>query len=64
MLSKPFQEDMPLQMFVYPVLPGAALPDLFTKFAPIPEQPITLPPEQIDANREQWIDAWTRAVLR
>jgi thiamine transport system substrate-binding protein len=64
MLSKPFQEDMPLQMFVYPVLPGAALPDLFTKFAPIPEQPIALPPEQIDANREQWIDAWTRAVLR
>jgi thiamine transport system substrate-binding protein len=64
MLSKPFQEDMPLQMFVYPVLPDAALPDLFTRFAPVPEQPISIPPEQIDQNRERWIDAWTRAVLR
>jgi thiamine transport system substrate-binding protein len=64
MLGKQFQEDMPLQMFVYPVLPGAALPDLFTKFAPVPEQPVTVPPDQIGQNREQWIDQWTRAVLR
>jgi thiamine transport system substrate-binding protein len=64
MLGKQFQEDMPLQMFVYPVVPGAALPDLFTQFAPVPEQPLTLPPEQIDQNREQWLDAWTKVVLR
>jgi thiamine transport system substrate-binding protein len=64
MLSKPFQEDIPLQMFVYPVLPGAALPDVFTKFAQAPEQPIAVAPEQIDQNREQWIDAWTKIVLR
>jgi thiamine transport system substrate-binding protein len=64
MLSKRFQEDIPLQMFVYPVLPDAALPDVFTKFAQVPEQPATVTPEQIDQNREQWIDAWTKAVLR
>jgi thiamine transport system substrate-binding protein len=64
MLSQAFQADMPLQMFVYPVVPNTALPELFTKFAPVPEQPISVPPEQIDANREQWIDAWTRTVLR
>jgi thiamine transport system substrate-binding protein len=64
MLSKPFQEDIPLQMFVYPVLPSARLPDVFERFAPIPEQPITVPPEQIDRNRERWIDEWTRTVLR
>jgi thiamine transport system substrate-binding protein len=64
MLSKTFQEDIPLQMFVYPVLPEATLPDVFTRFAQIPEQPATITPEQIDQNREQWIDAWTKAVLR
>jgi thiamine transport system substrate-binding protein len=64
MLSKRFQEDVPLQMFVYPVLPGAALPDAFKQFAQAPEQPLGLPPEQIDQNREQWLDAWTKAVLR
>ena len=55
---------MPLQMFVYPVLSGAVLPDLFAKFAQTPEQPVTLPPDQIDQHRDEWIDAWTKAVLR
>jgi thiamine transport system substrate-binding protein len=64
LLDKRFQEDMPLQMFVYPVLPDATLPDLFTKFAQTPEQPVTLAPDQIDQHRDEWIDAWTKAVLR
>ncbi len=64
MLSKRFQEDVPLQMFVYPVLSEAAQPDVFKKFAQVPERPLGLPPEQIDQNREQWLDAWTKAVLR
>jgi thiamine transport system substrate-binding protein len=64
MLSKRFQEDMPLQMFVYPVLPDAALPDLFTQFAQVPDQPVTIPPEQIQQNRTQWLDAWTKTVMR
>ncbi|MCX6047745.1 MAG: thiamine ABC transporter substrate-binding protein [Chloroflexi bacterium] len=64
MLSKPFQEDMPLQMYVYPALTGAALPELFTKFAEIPSDPAQMDPALIDAHREQWIEAWTNAVLR
>jgi thiamine transport system substrate-binding protein len=64
MLSKQFQEDMPLQMFVYPVVTGSALPDVFTKFSVVPEQPVSVAPDQIDQNREQWLDAWTKAVLR
>ncbi len=64
MLSKPFQEDMPLQMYVYPALTGAALPALFTQFAEVPIDPAQMEPALIDANREQWIEAWTNAVLR
>lgn len=64
MLSKRFQEDMPLQMFVYPVLPGSALPEVFTKYAAVPAQPVRVPPEQIDQRRDEWLDAWSKAVLR
>jgi thiamine transport system substrate-binding protein len=63
LISKRFQEDMPLQMFVYPVLPDAALPDVFTQFAQLPSQSVSLPPDQIDQNRDQWIDTWTKLVL-
>jgi len=64
MLSTQFQEDLPLQMFVFPVNPDAALPDEFVKYAQIPDQPAKLDPADIAANREQWIQAWTDVVLR
>ena len=64
MLSTRFQEDIPLQMFVYPVNPEAKLPEVFTKFAAPPAQPVSVEPSAIDANRERWIQAWTDAVLR
>lgn len=64
LLSQRFQEDMPLQMFVYPVNDEAELPEVFTEFSSIPDEPATLPYEEIDANREAWLDAWTQTVLR
>ena len=64
MLSVPFQEDIPLQMFVYPVNSQAKLPQLFTDFAPLPSDPVVIDPAEIDAQREQWVQAWTEAVLR
>jgi thiamine transport system substrate-binding protein len=64
MLGKQFQEDMPLQMFVYPVNPDATLPEEFVKYAQIPEQPAQLDPAVIAANRDKWIQAWTETVLR
>jgi thiamine transport system substrate-binding protein len=64
LLSKQFQEDMPLQMFVYPVNPEAALPEAFTKYAQAPEQTATLAPDVIAAKRDEWIQAWTDVVLK
>lgn len=64
MLSRRFQEDIPLQMFVYPALPEATLPDVFVRFAQVPTEPAALPPEQIEQNRERWIEEWTQIVLR
>jgi thiamine transport system substrate-binding protein len=64
MLSKRFQEDIPLQMFVFPANQTAALPEVFVKFAETPEKPALVSPEAIEANREAWIEAWTETVLR
>jgi thiamine transport system substrate-binding protein len=64
MLSAPFQEDMPLKMFVFPVNPEAELPQVFVRWAQAPSEPATLSPADIAANREKWIEAWTETVLR
>jgi thiamine transport system substrate-binding protein len=64
MLSEPFQRDLPLQMFVYPAVPGTPLPELFDQFAEQPANPVTLDPATIEANREAWLEAWTNIMLR
>ena len=64
MLSTPFQEDMPLQMFVFPVNPAAKLPQVFLRWAQVPAEPATLSPAEIAAHRDEWIRAWTETVLR
>ncbi|MFE3166549.1 thiamine ABC transporter substrate binding subunit [Streptomyces sp. NPDC059224] len=64
LVSKEFQEDMPLNMFVYPVLKGAAVPAEFTKYGPAAQDPETMAPEKIAANRDQWVKTWTSLVLK
>jgi thiamine transport system substrate-binding protein len=64
MLSVKLQEDIPLQMFVYPANKDAALPDLFQKFAPVPPSPAVLDPVLIGRMRDSWINRWTEIVLR
>jgi thiamine transport system substrate-binding protein len=64
LVSLPFQEDMPLQMFVFPVNPTARLPETFIQFAQVPQEPAQLAPAEIEKNRDAWIDAWNEAVLR
>jgi thiamine transport system substrate-binding protein len=64
MLSKDFQQDMPLQMFVYPVNSEAALPDAFTKYNQVPDSSASLDPSLIAAKRDAWIQAWTDTVLK
>jgi thiamine transport system substrate-binding protein len=64
MLSTRFQEDVPLAMFVFPVDAAAELPPEFLRFATVPEQPLELPSDEIEANRDRWIKEWTATVLR
>jgi thiamine transport system substrate-binding protein len=64
MLDITFQEDVPLKMFVFPANSNARLPDVFSRFAVVPENPATVSPDAIEAQREAWIQAWTQTVLR
>jgi thiamine transport system substrate-binding protein len=64
MLSARFQEDIPLSMFVFPVNREAALPPVFERYAVVPQSPLELPSDEVEANREEWIGEWTRIVLR
>ena len=58
-----FQESMPLSLFVFPVNKKATLPDLFTKFAVAPKNPLTLEPADIEKNRDSWLSTWREIIL-
>ncbi|MER5887392.1 thiamine ABC transporter substrate-binding protein [Streptomyces sp. NPDC001941] len=64
LISKRFQEDMPLQMFVNPVLKGAKLPELFTTFGEMAVDPKTVPAADIAKNREGWVKTWTSITVK
>ena len=64
LLGRLFQEDVPLSMFVYPVVRGARLPPEFQQFAVVPSDPLELPPEAIEENRDRWVREWREVVLR
>ncbi len=64
MLDTQFQNDIPLQMFVYPLNKNATLPASFADFASPPENAVALDTATIEANREAWIAAWTEIMLR
>ena len=64
MLGQTFQEDMPLQMFVYPVNPKAKLPEEFVKYAQLPAKVATLDLAEIAKNRDKWVADWVKIVLK
>jgi thiamine transport system substrate-binding protein len=64
MLSAEFQADLPLNMFVFPVVRDIELPEVFVKYAAVPEQPASLDPALIEENRDEWIQSWAEVMLR
>jgi thiamine transport system substrate-binding protein len=64
MLSERFQADVPGSMFVYPVRSRVRLPEAFVKHAIVPKDPLQLPAEKVDANRDRWVARWTDIVVR
>lgn len=63
MLDTPFQEDIPLTMFVFPVNTSAALPQVFSDHAVLPERSRTIGLLDDEA-RDRLIAEWSTVVLR
>ncbi|MCY3894284.1 MAG: thiamine ABC transporter substrate-binding protein [Acidimicrobiaceae bacterium] len=64
MLSETWQNDVPLNMFVYPVIESATLPPEFVEHTAVPPHPLMLDPAEIEANRDTWTERWVEIVLR
>jgi len=64
LLGVQFQQDIPLQNFMYPVNLEAQLPPVFIQWAQVADQPAAINPAIITANRDRWIADWTETVLR
>ncbi|RJF40528.1 thiamine ABC transporter substrate-binding protein [Actinomyces sp. 2119] len=62
MLSRAVQEDIPGQMYMYPVDAEASLPPELESFGPLAPDPVTVSPQDITAHREEWLSAWSEAV--
>ena len=63
MLTPTFQDDVPLNMFVFPVANSATLPQAFVDHAQIVEDPLFVDPAEIEAHRDEWTDRWVEIVL-
>lgn len=64
LVSRRFQEDLPLTQFVWPANRTATVPKEFTDFALRPENPLTIDPATIAARRAEWLDAFSDVMLR
>ncbi len=52
------QNDIPENMYVFPVNAEATLPATWAEYAEVATDPWELDPAEIDANRERWIAEW------
>jgi len=64
LVSKAFQEDLPLTQFVWPINNTARVPQEFTEFALRPDNPLFIAPATIAAKRVEWLDAFSNVMLR
>ncbi|MCX6520091.1 MAG: thiamine ABC transporter substrate-binding protein [Actinobacteria bacterium] len=62
--SAEFQQEVALNLFVWPARTDVAPPPEFVEFADVVDTPLTVAPEDIETNREVWLDEWTQIVLR
>jgi len=64
MLSTHFQEDIPLNMFVFPVNQDAHISQEFLDHIQIPAHPAIIDINEIARKREVWIEDWRELMLR
>ena len=61
--SARFQQEVAMNLFVFPASTGVELDPAFEQYAVIPDAPLTMDPATIGEHREAWTDEWTSIVL-
>ena len=62
--STKVQEALPGAMYVFPVDADAKLPQAWADFAVRPVEPWTVDPDEIAANRDDWLTEWSDVISR
>ncbi len=62
-IGKEWQEDLPMQMFVYPVNEEAELPEEFELYGKPAENPVMPDPDKVSSKHDEWIRIWSEEVL-
>ena len=61
MLTKDFQENIPLTNWMYPVNKNVKRPDSF-KYAPEPDTVLNLNADEIEKNTTKWLKEWEQVI--
>jgi len=64
LISPTVQQDVPLNMFVFPARTGTELPAVFTDFAAKVDRPLQLPAEDVAEGLPQWLPEWGTVMGR
>ncbi len=62
-IGKEWQEDLPMQMFVYPVNEQAELPEEFELYGKPAENPVMMDPDYLSEKHDEWIRIWSEEVM-
>ncbi len=64
LVSPEVQEALPSSMYVYPAVEGTELPAEWADLTERPTEPWSVDPDEIDANRDEWLQEWNELVSR
>ena len=64
LVSRQFQEDLPLTQFVWPINYTASVPKEFLDYALRPDNPLTIDPAIIAKRRAEWLEQFSDIMLR
>lgn len=63
LLSDEVQADIPVSMYMYPVSTAVDLPAEWAQWGPLADEPFEVAPQDISANRNDWLAAWSDVVI-
>jgi thiamine transport system substrate-binding protein len=64
LVSRQFQEDLPLTQFVWPINNTASVPKEFLDYALRPDNPLAIDPAIIAKRRAEWLEQFSDIMLR